>query len=258
MSADELKHWLDWADVIHFHNRWKRQEIFKHVPFVNKPSVIQIHSPRESENFREEVESGVPLAIIAQYHVRQWPELKFIVPNVVDIYDPLHMPNKRHSQEFPITFSFAPSNSNGKGWDDKSYYEVSSALKRLQIDRRLKYKLIYKLPFEEAMLQKQQSDYGIDEVATGSYHMSGLEYLSQGVACICHTDGQTQKVLQDLTGCSVIPFIQATKSSFYQVAFRLTVEGSHKELGLQARSWMEKYWNPEVLREHYKRMYSAL
>lgn len=87
MTDDQLEYWLNWADVYHFHNRWQRQEIFKRVPFKHrkKPSVIQIHSPRESEDFFEELASGVPLAPVAQYHPRQWPEKRFVVPNVVDV-----------------------------------------------------------------------------------------------------------------------------------------------------------------------------
>lgn len=257
MKDGELEKWLKWADVIHYHNRWKRQAIFKRVPFVKKPSVIQIHSPREEEGHHEEVASGVPLAIIAQYHVRQWPELKFIIPNVVDIYDPLHKPQQRNHEQWPVV-SYAPSSPGGRGWNNKSYTTVSPVLKRKHFAREIYYQRIVNMPFEECMKAKAKADIGIDEVSTGSYHMSSLEYLSLGVATIGHLDSLTEKVVKDLTGADWLPWVDCRENDFKHTLEMLIKNKNYVEHGARARKWMETYWSPQKLVPHFIKMYEAL
>jgi len=247
----------EWADIIHYHNRWKRQEIFKFLGKwpPKKPSVIQIHSPRFSEGFLEEINSGVPLAVIAQYHVRQWPELSYIVPNVVDITE--LAPIKKPASIVP-KISFAPSNTTCGGWDNKGYHEVMQILKPMKHTAGITLDLINQRPFSEAIERKAYADLGIDEIVTGSYHLSGLEYLALGVGCFSGIDAQTEKVLKDLTGCAEQPFIRADKNSFKRILNRILMDGSWHGLGESAREWMEKYWSPQLLSEHYLNMYRRL
>lgn len=261
---EELRYRLyEWATHIHYHNRWARQEIFKAVgyPPPDIPSVIQIHSPRDSEDFREEVVSEIPLAIIAQYHPRQWPEKSFIVPNVVDILDASYTPipgevlKKLH---MPPVISYAPSNTNGTGWNDKSYGHVNPVLKRMRLAGEIGYDLIQKAPFSEVMPRKKLASLGVEEVSNGTYHLSALEYLAVGVGCICYIDPLTEKVVKDLTGAEELPFIHATKESFERVVRGLLKSGDFDLEGVKARLWMEKYWSPEVLVEHYRKMYEKL
>lgn len=258
MSRDEIMHWLEWADVYHFHNRWKRQNTLKGIELPKKPSVIQIHSPRSSEDFSQEINSGIPLAIIAQYHTREWPEKSFVVPNCVDILDPAYLPISRSINGAPVV-SYAPSNANMKGWDDKSYDLVAPILKRMKLEGRIQYQFIFKKPHSEAMALKKLAHIGIEEVSTGSYHMSGLEYLALGVACICHIDKLTEATVKDLTGCYKLPFIEATKSNFRSTLIRLIEDrGYQANAGISSREWMEQYWHPKKLVNHYKSMYERL
>jgi len=121
MQPDQIRELLKWADIIHYHNRWKRQQIFSYadVEPPQKKSVIQVHSPKQSENFSQEIDSGIPIAVIAQYHTRQWPMATYLVPNVVDIMDPAYLPMEgKPDRTMPIV-SYAPSNTNMTGWNDK-------------------------------------------------------------------------------------------------------------------------------------------
>lgn len=262
-SSEELYELVHkWADVIHYHNRWKRQEIFKHIPLPKgKKEVIQIHSPRDSgdaeRGFIEEVRSKIPLAVIAQYHPRQWPELRFIVPNVVDIHDELHKPIVKPFREMPAV-AYAPSSAGGTGWDRKSYPVVNRFLRRLNLKQQIIYPRIFGLPLEECLQKKQKCDIGIDEVSTGSYHMSSLEFLSMGIATIAYIDPLTEKVVKDLTGSRKLPWVVATETSFPSVFTGLISSNSFGEIGQKSREWMEKYWNPDVLCSHYTNMYEAL
>lgn len=261
MTREDLNHWLSWADIVHYHNRWKRQKIHEVAELPNgKKSVIQIHSPRdEKENyFKYEVESKIPIAVIAQYHVRQWPELKYIVPNVVDIHDGLHKEITRKEGKL-VTFGYAPSSPTGKGWDDKSYHIVNPILKGMYMNRKIYYKRIVGKPFVECVFLKRQCDIGVDEVSTGSYHMSSLEFLSMGIATIAYIDEQTEKVVKDLTGASDLPWVVANEASFKPVVdhFAMNRE-STKIAGQFARTWMEKYWSPGILCGHLLKMYEDL
>jgi hypothetical protein len=260
-SPEFLAHLIyDWSQITHYHNHWKRHEAFKFLGKgpPKKPSVIQMHSPRETENFSEEVQSGIPIACPAQYHPRQWPECRFIVPNVIDIYDPLYMRDKMPEGGLPVV-SYAPSCTNCRGWNDKSYGVVAPILKRMRLNGEIDFQLIQKKPFDEVMSLKRQAWLGTDEISTGSYHLSTLEYLSLGVPCIVNTDALTDKVVKDLTGCSELPWIKASHGSFERtVREMLTNMERLVSCALTSRKWMGTHWSPEKLCLVYETMYDKL
>jgi len=263
-SSRELLEYLiyEWSNVLHLHNRWRRQSVFKILdrPPPKKPSVIHIHNPRDSENFRDEIDSGIPIAVPAQYHPRVYPECKFIMPNVVDIYDPVYMKGPMPEEGLPVV-SYSPSNTNARlgSWDDKSYSVVGPILKRMRNSHEIDYQLIHKKPFAEVMAMKREAWIGVDEISTGSFHLSGLEYLSLGVPCFSGIDSLTEGVVKDLTGCSWLPWVKSSKDNFERVLRGLL---THKEIiidqGTKSRQWMEAYWAPETLAKIYLNMYEKL
>lgn len=259
MTKKQIQEHFKWADVIHYHNRYSRQMIFTqhNIKPPKKPSIIQIHSPRESEDFSLEVESKIPIAVIAQYHTRQWPEMKFLVPNVVDITHPLHRAITRPERSIPVV-SYAPSNVICKGWDNKSYTTVNPVLKRMMFERAVNYKRIVSLPHNTCLSIKQDSDIGIDEVSTGSYHMSSLEYLSMGVACVAKIDSLCEAAIKDVTGCSSLPWVLSSEGTLNGDLTRLIMSGEYREIGAQSRLWMEKYWKPSKLIKHFTEVYNQL
>lgn len=260
MRADELQSWLDWADVIHYHNRWKRQKIFKllNIDPPKKPGVIQIHSPRNSEDFSEEIASQLPIACVAQYHVRQWQGLcEFIVPNVVDITAAEYVREAPPMRTWPVV-SYAPSNWNAKGWDDKSYSVVAPILKKMARDHAIYAQVITNSSHQQTMLLKRSADIGIDEISTGSYHLSSLEYLALGIPCFANIDAETFKVICDVSGCDRVPWILANKTNFQGKLMQIAKEKSWQSLGKDSRTWMESYWSPTLLCGHYIAMYQEL
>lgn len=260
MTKNDLRDWLEWADVIHYHNRYSRQEIFKALGIEppKKPSIIQMHSPRESENFSEEIRSKVPIAVVGQYHPRQWPEAAYIVPNVIDIWDEKYMPlQDKPVRDRPIV-SYAPSNTNASGWDNKGYHLVAPHLKRLKIRGVIVFQLIIDTPHHVAIKMKQGADIGIDEIATGSYHLSSLEYLSMGVPCFANIDRKTQDVLCRMTGADTLPWIISTKDLFPIQLHKVMNQKSWVQKGKEAREWMERYWHPVHMVRHYEEMYDSL
>jgi hypothetical protein len=260
MQPDQIRGLFKWADIIHYHNRWKRQQIFSYADIEppQKKSVIQVHSPKLSEDFSQEIESKIPIAVIAQYHTRQWPTATYLVPNVVDIMDPVYMPMEgKPDRPLPVV-SYAPSNTNMTGWNDKGYGIIMPHLKRMKFDNKIILQLIIEKPHDVAMKLKRGADISIDEIATGSYHLSSLEYLSMGVPCFCLIDHLTARAVRDVTGCEELPWIIANKDSFLPTLQGIMHERSWAELGKQARAWMEKYWNPQFLLKSYEDMYDDL
>lgn len=262
MRQEELADWFGWADVIHYHNRFARQKIFNALgngfgpPKV--PSVIQIHSPRESEDFSEELASGLPLAIVGQYHPRQWmKELTYIVPNVVDIHHPEFKRELPPLRPAPVV-SYSPSSCNGRGWDDKSYSVVAPLMKRLHLAGRVYFQLIIQQPYEKVIEMKRNADIGIDEVSTGSYHLSSLEFLAMGIPCFANVDQLTFDIIKKMTGATKLPWIIANKVDFPTVFGNVLREKKWQELGAASREWMEKYWTPEFLSKQYVDMYEDL
>jgi len=265
ISKEEVQSWLDWSDVICYHNRRSKLTIFKELglEIPKKPSMFQIHSPRQSEDFSEVTSSKLPIAVIGQYHPREWPELKFIVPNCVDIWafdhQPIHpfLKVSHKNRNIPIV-SFAPSNTTAKGWDNKGYGLVAGILKPMKLAGRVHFQLIIKKPHAETLELKKQADLGIDEVMSGSYHMSSLEYLSMAVACMANIDAKTEKVVKDMTGCENLPWILATSKNFGAVLRNTLNSKSYIEQGIKSREWMEKFWSPEFLCKKYEEVYSQL
>lgn len=257
MSRDEVVSWLEWADVIHYHNRWKRQKVLTQhrLSPPKKPSVIQIHSPRfDNEKFDEEVASGTPLAVIAQYHVREWPELKFIVPNVVDIHAPEMIPDPLRGGS-PKIVSYAPSNCTAKGWNDKGYPQIGPILKKLKLAGLIQYQLIVNKPHDEVLRLKRLADVGIDEIITGSYHLSSLEYLSLDVPCFANLDDKTEAVVKELTGATSLPWLKSNPGSFKADLFKVLSNRTEKP---KSRQWMESFWHPDFLVNKYLTMYGEL
>jgi len=261
MSKEEVMQHLEWADIIHYHNRYARQEIFvkHHLTPPKKLSVIHMHSPRESEDFSQEIESGIPIAVVAQFQPRLYSEASFVLPNVVDIFDPAYMPVETPFRSRPVV-SFAPSNTNMTGWNDKGYGIVAPILKRMSLANKIQYQLIIEQPHTKAMEMKRGADIGIDDIVNGSYHMSALEYMAMGIPCICRLDDLTMDIVCNMTGCDKhnLPWISATRDTFKDVLETIIREKAWKQLGNMTRDWMQKFWNPSALLSHYECMYEEL
>lgn len=93
VSEHFLRHTLEKADVIHFHNFYRNQHLFRKFPrlwdiVMTKKRCWTVHSQRETTWVRLEdalEDKRMKKLVIGQYHPRQWPECE-VVPNVIDIW----------------------------------------------------------------------------------------------------------------------------------------------------------------------------
>ena len=264
----ELRELLEKADVIHFHNFYKNQHLFRKYPqfweiVMRKKRVWQVHSQREISWVRLEdalVDHHMKKLVIGQYHPRQWPECQ-VVPNVIDIWDERLMPDWSVKNEKPRVV-YSPSRIRCPGWDDKSYDQVVPVLQHLVNNHIVTAEVIHDVPYEECLRSRKKADISIDEISTGSYHLTSLESLSAGLVTIAGLDDIQIRTLCDLTGSSeerlpwVIPYPGCLEGEILE-----TILDKNERLHLKrakSRDWMTKYWEPCITTRKFVEIYEQL
>jgi hypothetical protein len=270
---DVIHHLLATADVIHYHNLWKNQQIFRVYAWTwdlvkGKPAVIQFHSPREHSFFEEPLhEPSLVKLVVAQYQVRFYPEC-LPVPNAVPIDDPLHRPLATHNVSPIIAFTpptcthpectpmpgspHLPACQRYPRWANKGYRETMAVLQQ-----GFRYDCVTNVSWEEAMQRRQRCDIAIDEVVTGSYHMCSLEALAQGLATIAGLDTLTIDALEMVTGTRTHPWIIARPDTLGAALRRLTMDIAYlRDKQRAARTYMERYWNACAITNTFRDIYA--
>jgi hypothetical protein len=271
MGSEEISECVKSADIIHFHNFAWEQEIFRQYPDLipvckRKPCLIQYHSPRHSvESFEATLKDPFfdnRRAVVAQYQVRFYPEAEHIVPNVIPIWDKRFTPLATKISNHPPRVSFAPSNVNLKGWDDKGVAAMRQLFFKLERAGIIQSDIITNTPYEEMLIRKKWADIGFEEIVTGSYHLSFLEYMSFGLATFCSMDSKTESAMEAAVGKDAMhesPWLQVVPERAESTLVELL--RSPEEIasrGKRARKWMETHWNPTTFVRHFERIYAQL
>ena len=258
-NRDEIYELFRNADILHFHNYYLDQFIFRLYPDLlkyigRKLVVVQFHSPRLS---LKDVEKTIRHKdvdrrfVVAQYQVRQFPEATPVF-NCVPIHDDLHSPIYRDNRPPIVTYS--PSNTHLRGWNDKGYAATMGALQRAKT--RIQPLVITNTPHQECLFKKQKADIAIDEVVTGSYHLNTIEALAQGQVAICGLDRECEELLKEKTGSADIPIVRASPSTLSDVLDKLTQDQDLlKSMQESSRSFMERYWSTAFLNDMYTKAY---
>lgn len=264
-SYDEIRKVMEEADVFHFHNFYSKQDLFRKYPnlwdiCLRRPRVWQVHSPRGTAWM--DIQEGLrdPRAahlVIAQYHPREWPECR-IVPNVIDITEPLLTPQER-IWSGPLRIAYSPSRIRLLGWDNKGYDETVPVLQRLVDKRAISAEVIYNKPHEECLRRRSTAHIAIDEIVTGSYHLCSLESLAQGCLTFAGLDDLQTKTLKDLTGATWLPWARANPDNLMQRLIVCIQDPSGvKLMAGESRRWMEKYWHPKDMTNRFMEIYEGL
>jgi hypothetical protein len=130
---------------------------------------------------------------------------------------------------------------------------LAQALPKIKVDIRRD------IPHAQCLGARQHADISIDELVTGSFHLSSLEGMAQGVPTLAYLDGRTRDVLAQFTGTNNNPWINccleaapdAIKAMVKDPEFRLAK-------GREVRVWMERYWNDSAMVKHYVDAYETL
>ena len=114
-------------------------------------------------------------------------------------------------------------------------------------------------PLIEVLREKKKSRIIIDDLVTGSYHLSGMEGLSQGKTVLTYIDSRIDYVLREITGASWYPFINARVEDAGTILRYLINEPDvTKETGKTSRRWIEQYWSEKSIVDSYMQVYNDL
>lgn len=267
VNYTEIFRTLSDADVIHLHNFYRNQELFRKWPalwdiVMRKKRVWQAHTQRDIGWMS--MEDGINdknaiHLVIAQYHTRMYPECR-IVQNIVDITDPLLCPIEQSSiRTRKPRVVFSPSRIRLPGWDSKGYDETVPVLQKLVNEGKISADIVMDVPHKQCLTRKRTGDIGIDEIVTGSYHLCSLETLSQGLITLANLDDHQQATLEAVTGCpkEELPWVCATPQTLEAVLKDLLSWPQDKFHKRQAysRAWMEKYWHPQIAIRRFEAVY---
>ena len=198
---------------------------------------------------------------MAQYHVRFYPEATHVLPNILPINDKQYTPILAKWDTDSCLVSFAPSNTNLRGWDDKGYDFIAPVLTKLEQSGIITKDIIVNTPYQECLNRKRWAHIGIEELITGSYHLSFLEYMSAGCVTLHNMDELTLNAMQMIVGeqgIEELPAIQANITNVSEIVTKLARYSGLADTGNQSRAWMEKFWNPDVLAAKLVKIYEEL
>lgn len=258
------------ADIIHLHNNLDtNSEAFYPVNFKKLEQkgtrfVRQFHSVPSTiaRKMKCSVESvlscPIPSIVIGQFQERFYPKA-LVVPNFVPLNDPLYLPEKNG---FSTDILYTPSKVVGAWsdrWNTKGLPETKRILKRLENETGCRTKILNSIPLESILREKQQAYIIVDEMVTGSYHLSGLEGLCMGRPTFAYLDKRTEFIMRFLSGSTSIPFINVRLEESHRVLKHILLDrGTGEEIGQLSRKWMEGNWNDDILVKQYLEMYEKL
>lgn len=262
------------ADIIHFHHYIN----LEHNPFninfksLNKKIIRQFHShpifiAQGKKNIASEIiHSDIPQLVIAQYHERFFPRAR-VVPNIIPVNDEFYSPKTDKDESSCRIFYSSTTKASAfehekrlSRWDTKGYFETLDIINELKKSNQNIYlDLCVDQPYENCLIRKRNSHIAIDEMVTGSYHLSGLESLALALPTLSYLDSRTLGTLEKMTGTNDCPFINIRlEESFYVLQELIRDSSLRKEIGEYSRSWILKYYNDKEMIKYYTGAYDDL
>lgn len=103
------------------------------------------------------------------------------------------------------------------------------------------------------------ADLSIDDLVTGSFHLSSLEGLAQGIPTLAFLDSRTLSVLDEMAGTPSHPWINCRLEDAEDRLLALAAQADVRHaLGQAARDWMLRYWNDRNLVRHFTDAYAQV
>lgn len=258
------------ADLVHLHHYLDVRSNPFGVDLSDKVVLRHFHSEpgfvaRSSGVSVEEVLSdGLPKVCIAQYHERMYPNAR-VVPNILN-FDDIEVARRSLSREGgqPVV-SFSPTTATSiweDRWNTKGSPEVLREVARLKREEALPefvFDFFQGVPYHNALLRRAYSDIVIDDLVTGSYHLTSLEAMALGRACLCFLDQRCVAVVAAMTGSSSLPWLNVHLNELSEILpFLLRNRDVVDSIGEQSRDWIYSYWRPEILVRKFVEIYQEL
>lgn len=275
-DREEIEALMGRADILHFHHFFDLRSNpfefnFQEWKKGHRQFVRQFHShPHQVSRYtglsvEQIVSSDVPQLVIAQYHERYFP-LARLVPNIVPLSDSSYVPMPEKGEDVHIFFSPSVQESAwlagtpNRRWETKGYPEVSGLLTRIACKHpNVAVTIAQDMPHAECIKHRQCSSLNIDDLVTGSYHLSSLEGLAQGVPTFAYLDERTQSVMRDVSGASELPWMNFRLEESEPAICALIEDAAlRREIAEYSRRWMEQFWDDRKMVTHFVSAYEDL
>lgn len=261
------------ADIIHLHNYMDcgSQHFFpinfEQMRGAGKRIIRHYHSTSEwiaqqmqiSES--ELLSCELPSLVIAQYPERFFPKSR-VVPNIIPHSQALYQPLHKLTEKPVHDLFFSPTKSVGafeRRWDTKAAPETSEMMRKVAERTGCSFNIMTGRPLHEVLEAKRRSRIVIDDLATGSYHLTGLEALAQGKPVLAYLDERCLRLLRYISGSDHCPFINVRLEDAEEVLLWLLDHPREcEEIGKAGREWMLMYWNEEKMIKHFVDVYEQL
>ncbi|MFC1453459.1 glycosyltransferase family 1 protein [Verrucomicrobiota bacterium] len=259
---------LESADIVHLHRYMdlKAQPFgidFDELQRKGKRILRQFHANpgviagRMRRPVSEIVDDPLPQLVIAQFHERFYPRAR-VVPNIVPIRDSRYRPTERADR--PVRVFYAPTfpaSAWASRWETKGSPETRALLRRIvRRASNAEADVAVGIPHDECLRRRRNSHISIDEMVTGSYHMSGLESLAQGIPTFAFLDTRCLAVLAEITGATELPWMNFRLEEAEEPLRRMIDDPElRRETGARSREWMETYWDDRQMVGHYVKAY---
>jgi hypothetical protein len=258
---EEIQDLICNADIVHLHNylhldstdfegvnfRTLKKNGVKIIrQFHSHPSIISRFS---GEKLIDIQKNEIPSLVISQFQERYYPKAR-VVRNI---------PGVEPEFNSGVGVSFSPSNKThawNDRWNTKGYHDVKKILQELQTSKNLIFDISQNLRHSLILENKKKSKICIDDVITGSFHLSSLESMAYGKPVINMIDFRMEKVLKNLYG-GTHPFLNVPLHRLRDFLLTNIDNDFHNE-SLLTYNWYVKYWQDKNAIEDYVSCYTHL
>ena len=202
--------------------------------------------------------SSIPQLVIAQYPER-FLKNAMVVPNIIPQDSPSYSVSTQPCSTDVVYCPTWTRSAWKARWDTKGMPETVRMLKRLENNHQARIQVYNGRPLREVMQGKKAAKIILDEMVTGSYHLSALEGLSCGKPTLSYLDNRTEYVLREISGSPNCPFINVRLEDAYEVLVHLLHHPETiQEIGMASRKWIEQYWQDKLLAQRFADIYEQL
>jgi hypothetical protein len=266
-QADLALELIDSADLIHLHH-WmdlennpfgidlRGRKLLRH--FHSEPAFIQRHTGVDPSVL---IGDEHPQIVVAQFHERLYPRAR-PVPNLIN-FDAIDgvIASRVNAQavERPATVAFFPTDATPAAesrWNTKGAPETIRLVSALANRGGFRLDTGSDLPHALVLARRHAANVVIDEMVTGSYHLSGLEGLALGRPTFGYLDARMVSVLTLLSGSDSLPWINLP---LHRIEEPLEIFLQSPDLcalvGERSGQWMRTHWDTARMVGHYVKVY---
>ncbi|OLN28997.1 Glycosyl transferase, family 2 [Desulfovibrio sp. DV] len=200
----------------------------------------------------------LPALVIAQYPERLYPRA-WVVPNFVPEDEPGYLP-----ADGPPAVDVFFSHTKTVGafedrWNTKAAPETAALLGQLGRARGVTCDIVTGLPLAEALARKSRARIVIDDLASGSYHLTGLEGLALAKPVLAFLDGRCLELLAAFAGTPRCPFVNVRLEDAGPVLRALLDDPEAADaVGLAGRDWLTSHFSAKTRVAYYLEAYERL